>query len=75
MEHVSYEGTIGHIISEIGVVNYKPTSLSEGPTLCPSETNMRVNWDDELPNRFGNIKHVPNHQLEMEVMVFHGFPW
>ena len=23
---------------------------------------VKVNWDDELPNMMGKIKHVPNHQ-------------
>ena len=31
--------------------------------------NMKVNWDDEIPNINGKIKNVPNHQPVIEVVL------
>jgi len=31
----------------------------------PSEKYEFVSWDDEIPNIFGNIKNVSNHQPEL----------
>ena len=32
--------------------------------------NMKVNWDDEIPNIWENKIHVPNHQLDMNVYMY-----
>ena len=37
--------------------------LSSGRQLTyPSEKYDIVSWDDEIPNEYGKIKYVPNHQ-------------
>ena len=35
--------------------------------------NLKVNWDDELPNIWKNKNHVPNHQL-VYVCVYRKYP-
>ena len=41
----------------------------------PSEKYEFVNWDDDIPNRWGNKIDVPNHQPVMDFMGFHGVSW
>ena len=31
--------------------------------------NMKINWDDDIPNRWENKIHVPKHQADMYVDV------
>jgi hypothetical protein len=34
-------------------------------------TNMKVSWDDDIPNRWKNESHVPNHQpVIFHIMLF-----
>ena len=46
---------------ELGIVSY------------PSEKYEFVNWDDDIPNDHGKIKHIPNHQPVMNVPMILSF--
>ena len=37
-----------------------------------SEKYEFVNWDDDIPNIYGKIKNVPNHQAVDQLVGFHG---
>ena len=31
--------------------------------------NMKVSWDDDIPNRWKKIPNVPNHQPDMYIYI------
>ena len=43
--------------------------LPEGMCIVTPLKNMRVDWDDYILPRYGDIKHVPNHQAENVVLA------
>ena len=53
-----------------GILHYEATIVGDPPhsrkpphnnwlVVSPPLKNMKVNWDDEIPNRWKNISHVP----------------
>ena len=49
----------------------KPTSYLVGGWATPLK-NMKVNWDDDIPNIWENKTDVPNHQPDIDEQITTG---